>query len=75
MQPLGTITEASFDLIFGVNVKSTLFTVQKALPLMKAGGSIILTSSTTGSMGTRPLVSIARPKPPFAIWRGDGHWT
>lgn len=52
MQPIGAITEASFDLVFGVNVKGTLFTVQKALPLMKTGGSIILTGSTTGSMGT-----------------------
>jgi NAD(P)-dependent dehydrogenase (short-subunit alcohol dehydrogenase family) len=57
MQPIGSITEASFDLIFGVNVKGTLFTVQKALPLMKAGGTIILTSSTTGSMGT-PAFSV-----------------
>jgi NAD(P)-dependent dehydrogenase (short-subunit alcohol dehydrogenase family) len=57
MQPIGSITEASFDLIFGVNVKGTLFTVQKALPLMKAGGSIILTSSTTGWMGT-PAFSV-----------------
>lgn len=50
--PLGDIDEKSFDLTFGVNVKGTLFTVQKALPLMRAGGSIILTGSTTGSMGT-----------------------
>ena len=57
MQPIGSITEASFDLIFGVNVKGTLFTVQKALPLMKAGGSIILTGSTTGWMGT-PAFSV-----------------
>jgi NAD(P)-dependent dehydrogenase (short-subunit alcohol dehydrogenase family) len=57
MQPLGAITEASFDLTFGVNVKGTLFTVQKALPLMKAGGSIILTGSTAGSMGT-PAFSV-----------------
>ena len=57
MQPIGSITEASFDLIFGVNVKGTLFTVQKALPLMKAGGSIILTGSTTGSTGT-PAFSV-----------------
>jgi NAD(P)-dependent dehydrogenase (short-subunit alcohol dehydrogenase family) len=55
MQPLGAITEASFDRTFGVNLKGTLFTVQKALPLMKAGGSIILTGSTTGSMGTPGL--------------------
>ena len=57
MQPIGSVTEASFDLIFGVNVKGTLFTVQKALPLMKSGGSIILTGSTTGSMGT-PAFSV-----------------
>lgn len=49
---LGAIDEASFDQTFSVNVKGTLFTVQKALPLMRAGGSIILTGSTTGSMGT-----------------------
>lgn len=48
---LGEIDEASFDLTFSVNVKGTLFTVQKALPLMHAGGSIILTGSTAGSIG------------------------
>ncbi|SDW65317.1 NAD(P)-dependent dehydrogenase, short-chain alcohol dehydrogenase family [Pseudomonas syringae] len=52
-QPLGSITEESFDRIFGVNVKGTLFTVQKALPLMRDGGSIILTGSTTATMGTQ----------------------
>jgi NAD(P)-dependent dehydrogenase (short-subunit alcohol dehydrogenase family) len=57
MEPIGSITEASFDLIFGINVRGTLFTAQKALPLMKAGGSIILTGSTTGSMGT-PAFSV-----------------
>ena len=55
--PLGEISEADFDHMFGVNVKGTLFTVQKALPLMRSGGSIILTVSTTGSMGT-PAFSI-----------------
>ena len=57
MAPLGAITESSLDLVFDVNVKGTLFTVQKALPLMKAGGSIILTGSTTGSMGS-PAFSV-----------------
>ena len=57
LAPLGAIEEASFDLMFDVNVKGTLFTVQKALPLMHAGGSIILTGSTTGSMGT-PAFSV-----------------
>ncbi|MBS5771464.1 MAG: SDR family oxidoreductase [Enterobacter cloacae] len=55
--PLGEISEADFDHMFGVNVKGAVFTVQKALPLMRAGGSIILTGSTTGSMGT-PAFSI-----------------
>ena len=52
VEPLGQITEASFDLTFGVNVKGTVFTVQKALPLMSKGASIILTGSTTGVKGT-----------------------
>jgi NAD(P)-dependent dehydrogenase (short-subunit alcohol dehydrogenase family) len=57
LEPLGKITEASFDLVFGVNVKGAIFTVQKGLPLMREGGSIILTGSTTGSMGT-PAFSV-----------------
>jgi NAD(P)-dependent dehydrogenase (short-subunit alcohol dehydrogenase family) len=56
-EPLGKITESAFDRVFGVNVKGTVFTVQMALPLMRDGGSIILTGSTTGSMGT-PAFSI-----------------
>jgi NAD(P)-dependent dehydrogenase (short-subunit alcohol dehydrogenase family) len=56
-EPLGKITESAFDLVFGVNVKGTIFTVQKGLPLMGDGGSIILTGSTTASMGT-PAFSI-----------------
>jgi NAD(P)-dependent dehydrogenase (short-subunit alcohol dehydrogenase family) len=49
--PLGTITEANFDDIFNVNVRGTLFTVQKALPLMRDGGSIIMTGSIAGTKG------------------------
>jgi len=49
--PLGAITEEQFDRTFGVNVKGTLFTVQKALPLLPDGASIILTSSIVGSKG------------------------
>jgi NAD(P)-dependent dehydrogenase (short-subunit alcohol dehydrogenase family) len=48
---LGTITEGQFDKIFGVNVKGLLFTVQKALPLFRDGGSIILNASIGGSKG------------------------
>ena len=49
--PLGDITEEHFDRAFGINVKGTLFTVQKALPLLSDGASIILTSSVVGSKG------------------------
>lgn len=52
---LGSITEASFDRLFAVNVKGLLFTVQKALPLMRAGGSIVLNGSTAGSKGSAAL--------------------
>jgi NAD(P)-dependent dehydrogenase (short-subunit alcohol dehydrogenase family) len=54
---LGDITPEQVDLTFGVNVKGTLFTVQKALPLLKSGSSVILTGSTTGTMGT-PAFSV-----------------
>ena len=50
--PLGEITPEHYDQIFDVNVKGLVFTVQKALPLMKKGSSIILTGSSTGVMGT-----------------------
>ena len=56
-KPLGEITEEHFDRTFNVNVKGTLFTVQKALPLMGDGGSIILTGSTAGSTGA-PAFSV-----------------
>ena len=49
--PLGAISEEQFDRTFGVNVKGALFTVQKALPLLADGASIILTSSIVGSKG------------------------
>jgi NAD(P)-dependent dehydrogenase (short-subunit alcohol dehydrogenase family) len=50
-QPLGTITEAQFDATFDVNVRGTLFTVQKALPLMTDGGAVLLTGSIAGGKG------------------------
>jgi len=55
LAPLGRISEASFDKVFDVNVKGTLFTVQKALPLLQDGGSIILTASIRGSTGIEAL--------------------
>jgi NAD(P)-dependent dehydrogenase (short-subunit alcohol dehydrogenase family) len=49
--PLGSISEANFDNTFNVNVRGTLFTVQKALPLMHDGGSIIMTGSIASAKG------------------------
>src|SRR5713226_7994681 len=48
---LGEITEELYDSIFDINVKGLLFTVQKALPLLPDGASIILNSSVVGSKG------------------------
>ena len=49
--PFGTITEEHYDSIFGINVKGLLFTVQKALPLLPDGASIILNASVVASKG------------------------
>lgn len=48
---IGAITEEHFDSIVGVNMRGTLFTVQKALPLMKDGGSILMTGSIASIKG------------------------
>ena len=50
--PFGAVTEDHFDKLFSVNVRGTLFTVQKALPLLKDGGSIILNGSVASVKGT-----------------------
>ena len=55
--PLGSITEEHFDKIFNVNVKGVLFTVQKALPLLPEGASIILNASIVSIKGT-PAFSV-----------------
>jgi NAD(P)-dependent dehydrogenase (short-subunit alcohol dehydrogenase family) len=49
--PLGKITEEDYESTFNLNVKGVLFTVQKALPLFKDGGAIIINASTAGSKG------------------------
>jgi NAD(P)-dependent dehydrogenase (short-subunit alcohol dehydrogenase family) len=54
---LGTITEELYDWTFDINVKGLLFTVQKALPLLPDGASIILNSSVVGSKGL-PINSV-----------------
>jgi NAD(P)-dependent dehydrogenase (short-subunit alcohol dehydrogenase family) len=50
--PLGSITEEHFDKTFDTNVKGLVFLVQKALPLLRDGSSIILNASITSSTGT-----------------------
>jgi NAD(P)-dependent dehydrogenase (short-subunit alcohol dehydrogenase family) len=55
--PLGKITAEHIDETFDTNVKGTIFTVQKALPLMGKGGSIILTGSSAGTTGA-PTMSV-----------------
>ena len=50
--PFGKITEEHFDKLFDTNVKGTLFTVQKALPLLNDGSSIILNGSVGSVKGT-----------------------
>ncbi|AUA08696.1 SDR family oxidoreductase [Streptomyces sp. SID8382] len=49
--PLEQITEEHFDTLFGINVRGTLFTVQKALPLLNDGASVILNGSTNVDVG------------------------
>ena len=55
--PLDSVTEKHFDTIFDINVKGVLFTVQKALPIFKDGGSIILNASVVSAKGN-PSVSV-----------------
>ena len=55
--PLAEVSEEHFDAIIGTNMRGTLFTVQKALPLLTNGASIILQGSIAGSRG-RPGRSV-----------------
>ncbi len=59
--PFGSVTEAHFDKLFNINVRGALFTVQKALPLLNDGGSIILNSTA--------LWPVLRAQPPSASTR------
>jgi NAD(P)-dependent dehydrogenase (short-subunit alcohol dehydrogenase family) len=55
--PLGAISEEQYDQTFNINVKGLLFTVQKALPLIPEGGSIILNASIVSIKGL-PAISV-----------------
>ena len=60
--PLGKITAEHIDDTFNTNVKGTIFTVQKALPLMRPGGSIILTGSSAGTTGAAAFTAYSASK-------------
>lgn len=49
--PIELMTEEMFDQVVNANLKGAFFTIQKALPLMRAGGSIIVTTSVTNNSG------------------------
>ena len=68
---LGKITEEHFDKLFDINVKGTLFTVQKALPLLKDGGSIILNGSVAGVKGTAAFGVYGATKAALPLLRPD----
>ena len=67
--PLETATEAHFDKTFDLNVKGTFFTAQKALPLFKDGGSIILTSSVANVRGDSSVYRLRRQQGCCAVLR------
>ena len=71
--PLGQITEEHFDKTFNSNVKGLLFTVQKALPLMPDGGSIILNASIVVDQGDGGVQRLQRDQGGGAVVRPD--WT
>lgn len=60
--PLSDVTEEHFDKTFGSNVKGVLFTVQKALPLFREGGSIILNGSNVSTKGVAAFSVYAATK-------------
>lgn len=60
--PLEQITQEDFDHVFDINVRGTLFTVQKALPLLNDGASVILNASTAADNGTEAFGLYAASK-------------
>lgn len=56
------ITEDDFDRVFGVNVKGAMFTLQKALPLLNHGSSVILNASVAADQGTQAFGAYAASK-------------
>jgi NAD(P)-dependent dehydrogenase (short-subunit alcohol dehydrogenase family) len=69
---LGEITEEHFDKTFNTNVRGLLFTVQKALPLLRKGSSVISLARWFRSRGSRPVRCTMRPRPRYARSRARG---
>jgi len=69
---IGKITEEHYHSIFDINVKGLLFTVQKALPLLRDGASIILNASIVASKGSPEWSVYSATRPPCAPSR---EWT
>ncbi|CAB3809884.1 3-phenylpropionate-dihydrodiol/cinnamic acid-dihydrodiol dehydrogenase [Paraburkholderia fynbosensis] len=69
---LDEITLQHYDATFDVNVGGVIFTMQKALPLMAEGSSVILTSSIAGIKGLHAHDTYSAARPPFARWRERG---
>jgi len=76
-EELGKITEENFDATFDLNARGTLFTVQKALPLMRDGGSVIVVGSVAGYTAFAAIPPIAPPRPRCVpiLPRGQGNST
>jgi NAD(P)-dependent dehydrogenase (short-subunit alcohol dehydrogenase family) len=71
-EELGKITEENFDATFDLNARATLFTVQKALPLMRTGGSVILICSVADSLGVPGNSTYSATKAPCVPMSGPG---
>ena len=73
--PLASLTEEHFDKLFDLNVKGTVFTVQKALTLMNTEGRSFSSAPSRASKARLPSVPTARPRRQFAIWCEPGPWS
>ena len=80
---IGDITEDHLDTLLSTNIKGVVFTVQKALPLLNDGGSIIITGSTTAERGREGLgvsvvvsrrAGIGRGRGPCSLCRSLSRW-
>jgi NAD(P)-dependent dehydrogenase (short-subunit alcohol dehydrogenase family) len=67
--PLGEVTEEQFDSIFSLNTRGTVFTVQKALPMMRNGGSIIMNGSIAHLKGMPGAWRLCGKQGGFAVIR------